>query len=406
MALLATAGVTAATLAVATIAAPASADQIADKRAQAVALAQKIQTLGRQEDGLSERFDQATLALQAAQDRVNRANQQLAADQSAQTRARGALTSEAVDAYVNGGNEATTMTRDAQPLSDIDQNLVRAEYLGNLTSDQNDVADQYHLASLKTSDDRIRLESALGAAKRQQSSLAQDRRNVEASAAQLQGTLASVNGQIATLLAQAQLAQQQADARAARQRLANQQAAAQLAVAARQSAALQAAAAQQTSGLAGVRASNSSSGTASNTSGSATLAGTSGATTPAAGVPVTPVGTGSLQARAIAAAESRLGDDYVWGAAGPNTFDCSGLVMWSYAQAGFALPHFSGAQYALTIHIPLADVEPGDLVFPADPGEHVAMYIGGGNIIEAPYTGAWVHIVPLSNFFVYASRVP
>lgn len=95
----------------------------------------------------------------------------------------------------------------------------------------------------------------------------------------------------------------------------------------------------------------------------------------------------------------------MWGAAGPNSFDCSGLVMWAWAHAGVSLPHFSGSQYADTVHIPIADVQPGDLVFPANPGQHVAMYIGGGNIIEAPYTGAVVHIVPLSSFFVLASRV-
>jgi cell wall-associated NlpC family hydrolase len=100
-----------------------------------------------------------------------------------------------------------------------------------------------------------------------------------------------------------------------------------------------------------------------------------------------------------------VGDPYVWGAAGPDAFDCSGLVMWAYAQAGVSLPHYSGAQYDDTIHIPMSDLEPGDLVFPADPGEHVAIYIGNGDIVQAPYTGANVQIVPLTGFFVLASRV-
>jgi cell wall-associated NlpC family hydrolase len=107
----------------------------------------------------------------------------------------------------------------------------------------------------------------------------------------------------------------------------------------------------------------------------------------------------------VAAAESRVGDWYQWGAAGPNTFDCSGLVMWAYEQVGISLPHFSGGQYADTTHIPMSALEPGDLVFPADPSQHVAMYVGGGMIVEAPYTGAQVHIIPLSSFFVLASRV-
>jgi cell wall-associated NlpC family hydrolase len=107
---------------------------------------------------------------------------------------------------------------------------------------------------------------------------------------------------------------------------------------------------------------------------------------------------------AVAAAESRLGDPYVWGAAGPNSFDCSGLVMWAWAHAGVSLPHFSGGQYASTQHISMSQLQPGDLVFPADTGQHVAMYIGGGQIIEAPHTGDVVHIVPMSSWYVLASR--
>jgi len=107
----------------------------------------------------------------------------------------------------------------------------------------------------------------------------------------------------------------------------------------------------------------------------------------------------------VAAAESRIGDPYVWGAAGPSAFDCSGLVMWAYAQAGVYLPHFSGAQYDDTMHIPMSDLQPGDLVFPADPGQHVAMYIGNGEVVQAPYTGADVQIIPLTGWFVLASRV-
>jgi cell wall-associated NlpC family hydrolase len=113
----------------------------------------------------------------------------------------------------------------------------------------------------------------------------------------------------------------------------------------------------------------------------------------------------SAAATAVAAAESRVGDPYVWGAAGPSEFDCSGLVMWAYEQAGVGLPHYSGAQFSDTTQVSMSDLQPGDLVFPANPGEHVAMYIGNGEIIQAPYTGADVQIVPLSSFFVLATQV-
>ncbi len=101
---------------------------------------------------------------------------------------------------------------------------------------------------------------------------------------------------------------------------------------------------------------------------------------------------------------SRLGDPYVWGAAGPNSFDCSGLTMWAWARASVSLPHYSGSQYDSTTHISMSQLQPGDLVFFANPGDHMAMYIGGGQVIEAPYTGANVRIEPMYSQFVLASR--
>ena len=71
----------------------------------------------------------------------------------------------------------------------------------------------------------------------------------------------------------------------------------------------------------------------------------------------------AVAAAAIAAAATRLGMPYVWGATGPNTFDCSGLMQWAYAQAGVPLPRTSRAQYAALPHVPLTELAPGDLVF-------------------------------------------
>src|SRR6202012_104685 len=107
---------------------------------------------------------------------------------------------------------------------------------------------------------------------------------------------------------------------------------------------------------------------------------------------------------AVAAAETRIGDMYLWGAEGPTRFDCSGLVAWAYAQVGVSLPHYSGAQDAMGIKISMSQLEPGDLVFPSDPGEHVAMYIGGGQIIQASETGYPVAINGLRALFPLAVR--
>jgi len=102
---------------------------------------------------------------------------------------------------------------------------------------------------------------------------------------------------------------------------------------------------------------------------------------------------------AVAAAESYLGPPatwYAWGGASRSGVDCSGLVMLAYDAVGISLPHYSGAQYDDTERVPLWDIQPGDLLFYGYNGnEHVAMYVGGGNMIEAPETGYQVHITPI-----------
>jgi cell wall-associated NlpC family hydrolase len=95
---------------------------------------------------------------------------------------------------------------------------------------------------------------------------------------------------------------------------------------------------------------------------------------------------------AVAYALSKVGDSYVWGASGPSAFDCSGLMMASWAQAGVALPHSSSAQYASGRHISESELQPGDLVFYYSPISHVGMYIGDGKIVNALNPGAGVVI--------------
>ncbi len=97
----------------------------------------------------------------------------------------------------------------------------------------------------------------------------------------------------------------------------------------------------------------------------------------------------------LAFARAQLGEPYRWGAAGPDAWDCSGLTSGAWARAGVTLPHYSVAQYAATTPISRADLRPGDLVFwgsrPADI-HHVALYLGGGQILHAPRTGRPVSV--------------
>jgi cell wall-associated NlpC family hydrolase len=139
----------------------------------------------------------------------------------------------------------------------------------------------------------------------------------------------------------------------------------------------------------------------------------------AAGLPAGSVSTagGAMTAAelttALRAAESRQGLPYVWGAAGPSSFDCSGLVQWSFAQAGVLMPRVAADQARTGPAVPASQLQPGDLLFyhtdPTAPGyiSHVAIYLGNGWMIQAPQPGMNVQVVP-ANFgsqFAGAVRV-
>jgi hypothetical protein len=133
-------------------------------------------------------------------------------------------------------------------------------------------------------------------------------------------------------------------------------------------------------------------------SGVAAASGTAGATGPA--------GTAGLSQpqliRFLTAAESRLGMPYVWGGAGPDQFDCSGLVQWSLAQAGVVMPRVAADQALTGPLVPLSQLAAGDLLFyhtdPTAPGyiSHVAIYLGDGKMLQAPEPGLDVEVVSAS----------
>jgi cell wall-associated NlpC family hydrolase len=98
---------------------------------------------------------------------------------------------------------------------------------------------------------------------------------------------------------------------------------------------------------------------------------------------------------AVQYALAQVGDAYVYGAAGPSAFDCSGLTMAAWAQAGVGLPHSSSAQFGAGPHISSSALQPGDLVFYYSPISHVGMYIGNGLIVHAANPGTGVLVAGL-----------
>lgn len=108
-------------------------------------------------------------------------------------------------------------------------------------------------------------------------------------------------------------------------------------------------------------------------------------------------------ARALRAALSRQGAPYVWGAVGPQTFDCSGLVQWAYRQAGVVLPRSSWQQARVGIPV-VAGLRPGDLIALYDPVSHIGLYVGDGLYLNAPQAGDVVKVAPVPWHVVTAVR--
>jgi peptidoglycan DL-endopeptidase CwlO len=111
-----------------------------------------------------------------------------------------------------------------------------------------------------------------------------------------------------------------------------------------------------------------------------------------------PVAPPATHGGVVGIAMQYLGTPYVWGGASPGGFDCSGLVMYVYAQVGVSLPHSSYAQYGYGSPVARSDLQPGDLVF-FDGLGHVGIYVGGGSFIHAPHTGDVVKISSLSGWY-------
>ena len=107
--------------------------------------------------------------------------------------------------------------------------------------------------------------------------------------------------------------------------------------------------------------------------------------------------------KAVDTALAQVGDPYVWGAGGPNAFDCSGLTQYAYSAAGVSLPHSSSSQSQMGRAVSRGELQPGDLVFFYNPVSHVGMYIGNGQMVHASTSGQPVKVASLDSMGSYNS---
>ncbi|WP_181786909.1 C40 family peptidase, partial [Streptomyces phytophilus] len=109
---------------------------------------------------------------------------------------------------------------------------------------------------------------------------------------------------------------------------------------------------------------------------------------------------------AIAFAEAQLGEPYVWGATGPDAWDCSGLTQAAWRAAGVEIPRVTWDQVTAGTSVPVAELRPGDLVFFFDDISHVGLYTGGGHMIHAPRPGAFVRSESIYSMPIHSALRP
>lgn len=377
---------------------------------------QKVDQLAQQLNDLDNRIGQLDEDHAAALDHIDALSVEIAQQegrirdqQVILAQLQGQLTSIAIDKFTSGGASGLApLFSTARAFTD---SLQRGE-LTRVALDQGaGTSDDLNLLIT----DLAAEQQALDANKAQQSQLAaqleQQQQQGEQLSAELQQQLSEAKAQYgeAVVLAQERLAEQAAAAARARaaEQAAAQQAAARRAAAAQPRGGGSSSTAGNGGGVSnGGSASSGSSGSGSSGSGSSGNSGdssgggsgsgdTGGGSSDSGGSSVPP--PSSRAGMAVAAAQSQLGVPYQFGKESPGVaFDCSGLTKYAWGQAGASLPHQSGQQFASTPHVPIDQIQPGDLIFYGSPIGHVAIYIGNGLLIHAPASGDVVKVAAVN----------
>jgi cell wall-associated NlpC family hydrolase len=338
----------------------AGSQSVEDKRAEAEQVTARIATLEAEYSELEEQARAATVELDEVQARVGEAETELVSTQSERDGKADELADYSVDAYVGGPaqDEMSAMLE-----SDSEDVPLRLGYIGSVSGDRQQLLEDLNAAEEDVQYQVDELAAAEADAQELLDEIEQSQADAQATIDEQRDIEASLDAEIADLVAQ-----QQAAAAAAAQAEAEAQAQA---------------AAPQGGGGGGDDGGGGGGG-----GGGGSYTGPPPSVSPGA-------------AGAVQAARSRIGAPYQWAGSGPDVFDCSGLTSWAWAQAGRGLPHSSRAQYSATRRVALSDLQPGDLVFYGSPIYHVGLYTGGGMMVDAPHTGAYV-----SERSIYAVGTP
>jgi cell wall-associated NlpC family hydrolase len=359
-----------------TVAAPvaAGASPIDDKKAEAAKLSAAINANGEKMDALNEQMNGARLQLQSGQSEIESARRDISIAKEQADALKSALAQRAAALYTD---QAASGVEAGGDLSNPVTDAARSTYAAAAATKNNGMVSQLTLVKERLAEKKATFEAARASAQAQSDSLAASAKAIVELNANQQKLLAQTKGELDALVLQEQQrrdAEAQVAALAAIKRVA-------AATAARQDAARRA------------TDSSASAGGATGSSGRAAISNATNTVLPANLPAPSP-----RAAQAIAFAQAQLGKPYVYAAAGPDTYDCSGLTMRAWGAAGVSMAHYSGAQYVAFPHVPLDQLQPGDLVFRGPGGSaHVALYIGNGLVISAPQTGDHVKVTGMGN---------
>ena len=410
----------------------ARADPIDDKRQQAAAIADQLNTLRTDAEILAERYNATVEQLHQLDVQRQAALDQLAAATTAAAATRLQIKEWALRTFVFSGtgasNDPLLSLLEETPGTDQPNKLSLRQGLTDIAVGKDQaLIDAYR----RTSDDALRAKVEVDAAEADQqvvqAQLAVDRTNVEKATADQQDLLAKTEGELQTLIIEEQQRRAAEEERRVKERLAAEAAkkaaaeaeAARKAEEARRATSTTATTAAPTTAKPATPTSAKaatttavpppSSGGPPALSPSTTTAPTTATTAapPATTAPPPAPPVRASAAAAVAAATSMLGVKYQWGGDSPATgFDCSGLMFWAWGQAGRFLPHNAAEQYNALPKVPIADLQPGDLVFFGKDLHHDGMYIGNGQMIHAPFTGDVVRIATIyrADLVIYGAR--
>jgi cell wall-associated NlpC family hydrolase len=340
--------------------ASATADPtVSAKEAQASQIINEINSIDISLTAAIEAYNTATVRLRKIKGDLRNNAFELKVARATLKRSEVALERRLVSAYTSGDQNSTLAMLLGS--SSLDELLNNVETINSTSKQDTRIVNQVTSARAAIQHHRAELQRAQTQQQQVVAQRAAQRQHIESQLAERRQLLSSVRGEIARLKAQEAQRQLQLAAEA-HARLAAQQSAA-------------------------------SPASAQAASAPAPVVGVS-ATTPEGSTVAPPASHGGV----VGVAMRYLGVPYVWGGASPRGFDCSGLVMYAFAQIGVSLPHSSYAQYGMGTPVSMSQLQPGDLVFFAG-ASHVGIYIGGGQFIHAPHTGDVVKISSLSGWY-------